>query len=691
MKFPIARTPQSSDVILSEGRGSDRSRRTCGFSFFSALRIAVATLFLAALTSAAQSHNLPPPPSQTDSQTTRQPQSQVIFSRSTDESGQTTPRGQSATRPAAQMAAAPSAEDAERQAVTFTDFDLDVRLRSSAQQIAVRALVAVRNDGKTPLVRIPLQISSSLNWERIRVNGKDVTFPVATLNSDTDHTGQLHEAAVPLAVPLAIGQSIQLDVTYSGAIARSAQRLLAIGTPEDVALHSDWDSIGVPFTGLRGFGNVVWYPVSSVPVILGDGARVFDEMGEHKLRLAGAHFRLRLTDEFPHGNAPTVALINGHPVPLAVTDSGNLEISSVAACDSGSATLGFEAPSLFVAVRTPHPATNTTIWTLPENEAAVPAWSAATSTVTPFLQGWLGQRPRAQLTLLDLPDPQDAPFESGALLATSIRQANPEQLDGILAHALTHAWMQSPRAWLSEGVAHFMGTLWIEKQRGRDQALGALEASRGALALAEPESPGQGTGQPLAAAISPVYYRAKATYVLWMLRDVAGDPTLSAALRAYDPSADVSAQDAGRGYGSSAGSSPFERLLEQAGTRRDLSWFFADWVDADKGLPDLTVLGAFPTTASAGNWLVAVNVANRGYASAEVPVTVRSASNSVTQRIRVPARDKTTLRILIQGQPTEVQLNDGTVPETQESVHVTRLGDAANNPGSSSQSNPSQP
>ena len=129
----------------------------------------------------------------------------------------------------------------------------------------------------------------------------------------------MHEAAVPLAQPLAPGQSLQLDVTYSGAIAQSAQRLLVIGTPGDVALHSDWDQIGVPFTGLRGFGNVVWYPVSSVPVILGDGARLFDEMGEHKLRLAGAHFRLRLTVEFPHGQAPTVALINGHPAPLTVT------------------------------------------------------------------------------------------------------------------------------------------------------------------------------------------------------------------------------------------------------------------------------------------------------------------------------------------------------------------------------------
>jgi hypothetical protein len=626
------------------------------------------------------------PPAPTD----QQPKGQVIFSRSLDENGQTTtPANPPTAQPALKMAAEPSAEDADRRAVTFTDLDLDVRLLSAEQHIAVRALLTVRNDGKTPLARIPLQLSSSLNWERIRIAGKDVAFTVATLNSDADHTGQLHEAAVPLSQPLPPDQSLQLDVTYSGVIAPSAQRLQVIGTPDDLALHSDWDQIGIAFTGLRGFGNVIWYPVSSVPVILGDGARLFDEIGLHKLKLTGAHFRLRLTVEFPHGQAPTVALINGHPAALNVTEPNDLdqakEVSGVATASLYSATLGFEAPSLFVAIRTPHPGANLSVWALPDDEPSVQAWTAAEAAVTPFLQSWLGQRPRSQLTLLDLPDPKDVPFETGALLAVAIPQSTPDQLDGVLAHALTHAWLQPsspngppPPAWLDEGVANFMGTLWVEKQHGRNQALGALEASRSALALVEPESPGLSPGQPLAAAISPVYYRTKAAYVLWMLRDLAGDPALSAAIRAYDPAA-----------GKSAGRSSFEKLLEDAGDHRDLAWFFADWVDADKGLPDLTIEGVFPTTTSAGNWLVAVNVANSGYASAEVPVTVRTDSTSVTERLLVPARGKAVQRILIQGKPTEVQVNDGAVPETQASVHMTKLDDAAGS--SSSQPNAPQP
>jgi len=719
MRFAFAQVVRSAgDPAVLKGHDFSRANKPQGTTwalapeerFFlraiAARNILVLALLVAPLRASCQT---PPVASQE-----QQPHGQVIFSRSTDESGQTTTvAGPAAGQTAGRPVSAPTASDDERQAVTFTAFDMDVRLRTAEQQFAARALVTVRNDGKSPLAHIPLEISSSLNWERIRIASHDVSYTVATLNSDLDHTGQLHEAAVPLAQPLAPGATLQLDVTYSGVIAPSAQRLIAIGTPNDVALHSDWDAIGLDFTGLRGFGNVVWYPASAVPVILGDGARVFDEMGEHKLRMAGAHFRLRLTAEFAHGHTPTIALINGHPAPLSVTEptAAGPDVAGVATASLDSSALGFEAPSLFLAVRTAHPATNTTLHTLPGDDAALapgsaagassawPAWADAAAKVTPFLQRWLGQQPRSQLNILELPDAQDAPFETGALLVTAIHPAAPDQLEGILAHALTHAWMSSPRAWLSEGVAHFMGTLWIERQSGREKALELLESGRTALALAEPASPGESSGQPLAQATSPVYYRTKATYVFWMLRDLAGDPALSAALRAYDPQ-----QDAARGLGPNSGPGSFEKLIEQAGLRDNLSWFFSDWINNDKGLPDIAIDHAYvtpaavpggipassappaspstesPTTAGpdVNSWLVAVDLSNSGYAAAEIPVIVRNALTSVTQRILVPARSKATVRILIQGEPAEVQANDGTVPETEASVHIRRLAGAAN-------------
>jgi len=643
----------------------------------------VAAVLLAAVSCAAQATHsgTAQPRSQTS-----QHSGQVIFSRSTDANGQTTTQaGPAATQPGAHPATETTITDAERQAVAFTNLDLDVHLHTSAHQLDVRALLTVRNDGKVPLVHIPLQISSALNWERIRIAGRDVSFPVATLNSDADHTGQLHEAAVPLTQPLAPGATVQLDVTYSGAVVSSAQRLVAVGTPSDLALRSDWDEIAVPFTGLRGFGNVVWYPVSSVPVILGDGARLFNEIGEHKLRLSGAQFRLRLTVEFPYGEQPNIALVDGYPVALKVVSAGTFdpEVDGIATAEPPAATLGFQAPSLFVAIRKAHTGTDLTAWTTPDNEVNVQAWTTAATTVAPFLEDWLGPHPRSQLTLLDLPDPQDTPYETGALIAASLHELPADRLDGLLVHALTHAYTssvtQSAPAWLDEGLATFMSSVWVEKQSGRDQALGTLEADRTALAMGEPSSPGESPGQPLSRAISPIYYRTKAAYVFWMLRQIIGDSELSAALRAY-----VAAPG--------SGTAAFEQFVRQSAPDHDLSWLFADWIDADKGLPDLGIDSVYPNPAVAGNFLVAVNLSNSGYSAADVPLTVRSALTSITERVLIPARSKLVKRILIQGMPTMVQLNDGTVPETEASVHITHLEAPGANPAppGTSQSPPPQ-
>ncbi len=593
------------------------------------------------------------------------PDGKVIFSRSIDENGETTTRvGPAARGSNVQTASEPSLGDADREAVTVTSLDLEVHLDSAAHQLAVRAGVTVRNDGAAPLGRIPLQISSSLNWEQVRLAGHNLPFAVATLNSDSDHTGQLHEAAVTLAQPLLPGTSARLDVVYSGVVVPSAQRLVTIGTPEAVALHSDWDEISPSFTGLRGFGNVVWYPVVSVPVILGDGARLFDEIGRHKFRNSGCHFSVRLTVEFPHGDPPTVALINGRPAALAVQDAHGLdpEVAGIAEARVENATLGFEEPSIFVAVRKAHTGPNITAWTTPDNEIAVRFWLDAALTVTPLVERWLGQHPGAQLTLLDLPDPDDAPYETGTMLAAGLHELAADRLNAMLTHLLTHAYVspasEPAPAWLNEGLATFMESLWVEKSHGRDQALEMLEADRSALALTEPASPGTSSGQPLANATEPIYYRTKAAYVLWMLRDLTSDDALATALH---------------GCTNAPQSCSLQTLLKQSGTTRDLSWFFTDWVDTDKGLPDLTIDGVFPNAAQSGTFLVAVNVANSGYAATEVPVTVRTAKSTVTERLLVPARGKAVQRLLVMGAPTQVQVNDGTVPETTASVHVTDL------------------
>jgi hypothetical protein len=87
--------------------------------------------FLAALPAAPQST---PAAGQNQPQQDEPHHGQVIFSRSTDENGQTTTTvgpGAQQPAPSGQSVDAPTASDAERLGLTFTEFNMDVHLRSA--------------------------------------------------------------------------------------------------------------------------------------------------------------------------------------------------------------------------------------------------------------------------------------------------------------------------------------------------------------------------------------------------------------------------------------------------------------------------------------------------------------------------------------------------------------------------------
>jgi hypothetical protein len=590
----------------------------------------------------------------------------VIFSRSADDNGSgpaATPPQNASTEPAA-------ATDAERQAITFLSYDLDVHLRPREHAMGVRAQVLVRNDSVNPLHRLPLQISSTLQWTNVRVADEPAAFTQKLVKSDIDHTGTLREAVITLAKPLAPKQSITVDLTYEGTAALSAERLQQIGTPDDVAQASDWDRVSDEFVGLRGFGNVAWYPVASVPVALGDGARFFTEAAEDRQRQSQTMVTMRVTEEF-FGDAPNLAVLDGET--LTVTPSSlptTASVPGIVSCSLPSTRLGFSSPSLFLLTRTAREGSGVTVFAKTEDVANAQAYMSAASTVTPLIHRWLGDKPRGSLNIVDLPDGNDAPFEDGNVLFANVRSTEPNKLTGTLIHSLTHLYFRSPYAWLQEGVPSFIASLWVEQNNGRDVAIQQLDNTRAALSLAEPgDAPATSETtavspanerQTLLLARDPVYYRTKATYVFWMLRDLAGDDALGQALCAYQSGSDTT------GIG-------FEQVLERA-SAKDLKWFFEDWVYHDRGLPDLSIAGVFPNKASVpGSFIVAVEVANIGTAEAEVPVSVSSGTTTVTERLRIPAKSKISHRFLLQGQPAEVAVNDGTVPEVEASVHRETL------------------
>jgi hypothetical protein len=307
----------------------------------------------------------------------------------------------------------------------------------------------------------------------------------------------------------------------------------------------------------------------------------------------------------------------------------------------------------------------------------VPMYAASAKRVQPMMQEWLGATPLESLWLLDLNGGGDArkmatPFEDGPLLAMPMRATSVDALAPVMVHSLTHTWFRAEEPWMTEGLAQFMALQWIERNGGRDKALALLNDGMTALALAD----GAGGGEALENCSSEICYRTKAAYVWTMLKGLAGENALKQTLQAYR------AVPAGKG-----GVEEFERLLERT-SGKDLNWFFDDWVLHDKGLPDLSIVAVTPrqitradgadhVAKGEGGWFVAVEVANDGGATAEVPITVRSGTLTTTETLRIPPRVRATKRIVFQSTPDEVLVGDGTMPELKTNVHrfaVTATG-----------------
>lgn len=565
----------------------------------------------------------------------------------------------------------PEITAAEREAWTFTSYDLDVHLVPARAGMTVRARVVLRNDSASPRRVVPLQVTSSLRWESVA--GVSVAgFGQHTVDTDADHSGRATELVVTLVKPLAPGESVELTAFYTGEIRVSVERLERIGAPPNDAARADWDAIAPELTALRGFGNVLWYPVAAEPVFLGDGAKLFQAVGRQRLRQQEATMRLRLTVEYV-GDPPDAVIFCGQREAfVAVSENQDVPVAEspgVATAEFAAARLGFRSPSLFVTDRAATVTDDTLIAAVTDHYGAVPRYAAAAGLVKPLVTEWLGPTPKTQLEILDH---AGQPFEDDALLVLPMRAATPDTLAPTLVHSLAHAWFRSDRAWLDEGVSQLLSLLWMEQTKGRAATLDALGQAARTLALAEAEvEPNSGQAlAPLvkeqAGASDDVFYRTKAAAVLWMLRSIVGEEALKGTLREY------------RGAQKNAGDAKGFELALEATSHKDLRWFFDDWVYRDRGLPDLTIAAVTPRElpprgGKAVGWLVAVEVRNDGDAAAEVPVTVRAGELTATSTLRVAARATASTRILFQAMPEEVLVNDGSVPEMRSGVHTVAV------------------
>ena len=481
----------------------------------------------------------------------------------------------------------------------------------------MHARVSVRNAGTAAMSQLVLQISSSLHWESVSLGGQPLPLNQQLVATDADHTGQVSELVLTLPHPLAAGATLTLDTLYSGTIPADATRLERIGATPSQALDTDWDAIGNTAlssssdadadaadtaitlnTALRGFGNVLWYPVASPPLFLGDGARLFQAVAAMRRAQAASSMRLRLAVDY-HGDPPTAAYFCGRRQPFtAIPDDPNLPTatgSGIATAEFSAEPIGFRLPSLFLVERP-----ETLIAPLPQAESSsadptkagapastsspdattgVPMLAVATTndeplarlattaqSVAPLLQKWFGPNPLTALTILDH---AGEPFEDGPLLVAPLTSIAAATSTPALVHSLSHAWVQTGQPWFDEGLAQFMALVWTEQQQGRAAATAQLTELLRPVALAEPaiappttnnQQPETTPGEPLVGTSSDLFYRRKAAAVWWMLRDITGDQALAEALTAWRVQPVSHDSPAAQAVA-------FERLLERPASR----------------------------------------------------------------------------------------------------------------------------
>jgi len=546
----------------------------------------------------------------------------------------------------------------DREAFTFTTYDLDTRIEPQLQRLAVRGTVVLRNDSSAPQKTASLQISSSLTWRSIQANGKLLQFVSQPYESDIDHTGELSEAIVSLPGGVAPGGTVELTVGYEGLIELDANRLTRVGMSKESAIHTDWDQIGSRFSAVRGAGNVVWYPVAMDAANLSESDSLFNVLGRWKQREQNSEMHLSITHSDPEGRKAAGLICNGDHGEKSGNASGD------GRTDCSMIPVGVSVPTFAIADYDILSRPAFAIAYRSEHKSNAEKFAQAAEVVTPFVTEWFGA-PRDRVQIAELFDSAASPYESGRLLLTPLGDTDPKLLQIAMVHELTHAAFPSGRPWIFEGLAHFVQAAYRERQVNREAAVEFLGLHGAALVAAEKAAAARpkdqtSSDESLITSAVDEFYRSKAAYVWWMLRDMVGEDPVKKALAAYR-----SEQDKDTAY--------FQDLLE-AQSQRDLQWFFDDWVYHDRGLPDFRVESVFPRKASQDNFLVTVTVENLGSAAAEVPVRVQFEGGEITQRVEVRGKAKATVRIATPKAPSRVVVNDGSVPESEMSNNEFKVG-----------------
>ncbi|HZR27481.1 MAG TPA: hypothetical protein VFA71_01770, partial [Terriglobales bacterium] len=571
----------------------------------------------------------------------------------------------------------------DRNAFSFAQYDLQAQIDPATHGFGARGKIVLRNDSGQPQKNAALQISSSLEWKSIQINGKDVLHVTHSYVSDVDHTGELSEAVLTFPQEIPPQSTVELEISYSGAIKKDLTRLQQVGASDELAAASDWDEVAENFSAVRGVGFVAWYPMSLDAVSMGDGSSYSLVLQKWKNRELTSQFKLQACTTSANPDPKSNLMVFGSVVqPLTRQVPDGKKGGPVLSCASfPEVKAGFNTPSFALGALSRRDLTSdgvdaSILYTANQAQAAE-EYAALMKPAQALTNKWFGKSRRA-VVIVGLADAHSTPWESGEALFTPLKR-NAKAAGLSLVHQFTHAAFPSPRLWIYEGLAHFAQALQRESQEGRAAALdymalqlpGLTEDENENIEIAKHANPGPVSISftSLIAGNDEVLYRSKAMYVWWMLRDMLGDGVLQHALAKYRAE-----EDTDPAY--------LQHLLEAeaagSGAKVDLQSFFNDWVYRDRGLPDFRVASTYASpmsnSGSASGFLVTVTVENSGDAGAEVPVALTAANKeTVVKRLAVPADGKASIRIPTQNPPQSVSVGDGGVPESDTSNNSANI------------------
>ncbi len=172
----------------------------------------------------------------------------------------------------------------DREAFTFTRYNLDVRIEPAQQRLAVRGSITLRNDSSTPQKNASLQIffQSYLALDPVRCQASAICESALRLGYRSHRRivgGDRRSAEGSAARRFRRTDNWLRGRDFAGCHTPHAHRH-APGSRRAQRLGSDQHAV----SAVRGAGYVAWYPVAMEAGNLSEGRSLFEVLGRWKQR-----------------------------------------------------------------------------------------------------------------------------------------------------------------------------------------------------------------------------------------------------------------------------------------------------------------------------------------------------------------------------------------------------------------------